>query len=185
MGKKKSAAATLERLIARPWCYYCDRDFDDLKVLISHQRAQHLKCDQCNKRLNTAGGLVIHAQQVHKEIVTTVHNAIQGRENVDLEIFGMEGVPQVALQDHEEQIRHKFSIPDADLNNHSYDSRHGDISSKYAKIRSVDKDALLARLDVFLNAKKSGSTDPAAAVKAYDNENLGKESGLTASAVSL
>lgn len=37
MGKKKRKFASIEETLARPWCYYCERDFDDLKILISHQ----------------------------------------------------------------------------------------------------------------------------------------------------
>lgn len=55
MGKKRRGPS-LEELLDRPWCYYCERDFDDLKILISHQKAKHFKCDNCNRRLNTAGG---------------------------------------------------------------------------------------------------------------------------------
>lgn len=56
MGKKKRGHPDLEELLARPWCYYCERDFDDLKILISHQKAKHFKCERCGRRLNTAGG---------------------------------------------------------------------------------------------------------------------------------
>lgn len=34
-----------------------ERDFDDMVILTSHQKAKHFKCDKCNRRLNTAGGL--------------------------------------------------------------------------------------------------------------------------------
>jgi hypothetical protein len=34
-----------------------ERDFEDLKLLISHQKAKHFKCDRCGRRLNTAGGV--------------------------------------------------------------------------------------------------------------------------------
>ncbi|KAJ0404969.1 hypothetical protein ATCC90586_002728 [Pythium insidiosum] len=37
--------------------------------------------------------MVIHMMQVHKETCTTVPNAKPGRESVDIEIYGMEGVP--------------------------------------------------------------------------------------------
>lgn len=57
MGKKKRGHPDIEEVLARPWCYYCERDFDDLKILISHQKAKHYKCDRCGRRLNTAGGL--------------------------------------------------------------------------------------------------------------------------------
>ncbi|KAI8613253.1 hypothetical protein BC830DRAFT_1258464 [Chytriomyces sp. MP71] len=62
MAKKKKRSQEL-----KPWCWYCDRSFDDEKVLIDHQRAKHLKCTVCHKKMNTAGGLVVHAMQVHKE----------------------------------------------------------------------------------------------------------------------
>lgn len=56
MGKKKRKFPDVEEVLARPWCYYCERDFDDLKILISHQKAKHFKCERCGRRLNTAGG---------------------------------------------------------------------------------------------------------------------------------
>lgn len=55
MGKKRRGPS-LDEVLARPWCYYCERDFDDLKILTLHQRAKHFKCDKCGRRLNTAGG---------------------------------------------------------------------------------------------------------------------------------
>ena len=58
MGKKKRSQPDLEEILARPWCYYCERDFDDLKILINHQKAKHFKCERCGRRLNTAGGKV-------------------------------------------------------------------------------------------------------------------------------
>lgn len=73
------------------WCWYCDRTFEDLKVLIQHQKAKHFRsvhensglswgerdyeltptfssnrCPHCPRRLNTAGGLAVHIDQVHK-----------------------------------------------------------------------------------------------------------------------
>ncbi|KAF9408260.1 hypothetical protein BGZ94_002380, partial [Podila epigama] len=82
---------------ARPWCWYCERDFEDEKVLISHQRAKHFKCTRCSKKLNTAGGMRVHVVQVHKETINAVPNALPGRETVDLEIYGMEGIPEEDL----------------------------------------------------------------------------------------
>ncbi|KAF9572783.1 hypothetical protein BGW38_008487, partial [Lunasporangiospora selenospora] len=46
------------------------------------------------KKLNTAGGMVVHVMQVHKETINVVPNALPGRESVDLEIYGMEGIPE-------------------------------------------------------------------------------------------
>ena len=56
MTKKRKRYPDLNQKLERPWCYYCERDFDDLKILISHQKAKHFKCDKCGRRLNTAGG---------------------------------------------------------------------------------------------------------------------------------
>lgn len=58
MGKKKNHPSAQE-ILERPWCYYCERDFDDLKILINHQKAKHFKCERCGRRLNTAGGKLI------------------------------------------------------------------------------------------------------------------------------
>lgn len=33
---------------------------------MQHQKAKHFKCNLCPRRLNTAGGLAVHIQQVHK-----------------------------------------------------------------------------------------------------------------------
>lgn len=56
MGKKKRNHPDVDDILSRPWCYYCERDFDDLKILINHQKAKHFKCEKCGRRLNTAGG---------------------------------------------------------------------------------------------------------------------------------
>lgn len=63
MGKKK-------KRVEKVFCYYCDREFDDEKILVQHQKAKHFKCHVCHKKLSTAGGMAIHVLQVHKESVT-------------------------------------------------------------------------------------------------------------------
>ncbi|KAJ5308899.1 hypothetical protein PENANT_c013G02372 [Penicillium antarcticum] len=107
MGKKRRGPS-LEELLARPWCYYCERDFDDLKILISHQKAKHFKCDRCQRRLNTAGGLSVHLSQVHKEQLTEVDNALPNRMGLDVEIFGMEGIPDDVLKAHQQRVAMQF-----------------------------------------------------------------------------
>ncbi|GAA5813019.1 hypothetical protein MFLAVUS_006485 [Mucor flavus] len=99
MGKKRKSKPM------RPWCWYCEKDFEDDKVLVTHQRAKHFKCEECNKKLTTAGGMVVHSQQVHKINIYKVPNAIPGRDNLDVEIFGMEGIPEQDMIDHELQIQ--------------------------------------------------------------------------------
>ena len=108
MGKKKRKFPQVEEVLARPWCYYCERDFDDLKILISHQKAKHFKCDRCGRRLNTAGGLSVHMNQVHKENLSHVENALPNRKGLDIEIFGMEGVPEDVIQQHQQRVLQEF-----------------------------------------------------------------------------
>ncbi|KAF7808516.1 protein SUPPRESSOR OF FRI 4 isoform X1 [Senna tora] len=94
MGKKKKRASS------KVWCYYCDREFDDEKILVQHQKAKHFKCHVCHKKLSTAGGMAIHVLQVHKESVTKVPNAKPGRDTTEIEIYGMQGIPPDILAAH-------------------------------------------------------------------------------------
>merc|ERR1711977_451980 len=104
VGKKKRGHPDVEEVLSRPWCYYCERDFDDLKILISHQKAKHFKCERCGCRLNTAGGLSVHMNQVHKENLTSVDNSLPNRQGLEVEIFGMEGIPDDVAQAHNQRI---------------------------------------------------------------------------------
>ncbi|KAK8215813.1 C2H2 finger domain-containing protein [Phyllosticta capitalensis] len=108
MGKKKRHHPDVDEILQRPWCYYCERDFDDLKILINHQKAKHFKCDRCGRRLNTAGGLNVHMTQVHKESLTQVENAIPSRAGLEYEIFGMEGVPEDVVQSHNQRVVQQY-----------------------------------------------------------------------------
>ena len=92
MGKPKQS------LNMPPFCYYCDRDFSDEKILIQHQRAKHFKCPECNKRLNTATALSLHFLSVHKRELTVVPYSLQDRCKTDLEIHGLEGVPFALIE---------------------------------------------------------------------------------------
>ncbi|KAF8596104.1 hypothetical protein BDV93DRAFT_500727 [Ceratobasidium sp. AG-I] len=91
MGKSKGKKKN--KFVLRPWCWYCEREFEDEKVLMQHQKAKHFKCNHCPRRLNTAGGLAVHIQQVHKLDPEKIENALPGRDGYEVEIFGMEGIP--------------------------------------------------------------------------------------------
>lgn len=114
MTKKKRGHADIEEVMQRPWCYYCERDFDDLKILISHQKAKHFKCDKCGRRLNTAGGLSVHLNQVHKESLTAVENALPNRSDASIEIFGMEGIPEDVMNAHQQRVTEGFFRKEAE-----------------------------------------------------------------------
>ncbi|XP_015523908.1 BUB3-interacting and GLEBS motif-containing protein ZNF207 isoform X2 [Neodiprion pinetum] len=96
MGRKKKKQS-------RPWCWYCNREFDDEKILIQHQKAKHFKCHICHKKLYTGPGLSIHCMQVHKEAIDKVPNSLPNRSNIEIEIYGMEGIPPNDAKEHERQ----------------------------------------------------------------------------------
>lgn len=96
MGRKKKKST-------KPWCWYCNREFEDEKILLQHQKAKHFKCHICHKKLFTGPGLQIHCMQVHKENIEKVPNAIKGRDNITLEICGMDNIPEEDLIEHEKQ----------------------------------------------------------------------------------
>ncbi|CAH0381171.1 unnamed protein product, partial [Bemisia tabaci] len=96
MGRKKKKQA-------KPWCWYCNREFEDEKILIQHQKAKHFKCHICHKKLYTGPGLSIHCMQVHKETIDKVPNSLSHRCNIEIEIYGMEGIPAEDLKEHEKQ----------------------------------------------------------------------------------
>jgi len=91
MGRKKKKQS-------KPWCWYCNRIFDDEKILIQHQKAKHFKCHICHKKLYTGPGLSIHCMQVHKETIDKVPNSAPSRGNIEIEIYGMEGIPEQDLK---------------------------------------------------------------------------------------
>ncbi|KAI4978122.1 hypothetical protein ZWY2020_014676 [Hordeum vulgare] len=93
MGKKK-------KWVEKVFCYYCDRGFDDEKILVQHQKAKHFKCHVCHKKLSTTGDMAIHVLQVHKDSVTKVPNAKPETDSIDNEIFGMQGFPSDVLSAH-------------------------------------------------------------------------------------
>ncbi|EFO93716.1 hypothetical protein CRE_12593 [Caenorhabditis remanei] len=91
MGRKK-------KKVDKPWCWYCNREFDDEKILIQHQKAKHFKCHICHKKLFSGPGLSIHCMQVHKETIDKIPAAVHGRDNIHVEIYGMQGIPAGAYR---------------------------------------------------------------------------------------
>ncbi|KAM4067220.1 RING-6 like protein [Hirsutella rhossiliensis] len=147
MGKKRHGHPDVEDVLGRPWCYYCERDFEDLKLLISHQKAKHFKCDRCGRRLNTAGGLSVHLNQVHKETLHQVENALPNRQGLDVEIFGMEGIPQDILDQHRNRIIQNFYQAQEDRRIATGNPLPGQAGQNTRKkIKMETKEELLTRL---------------------------------------
>ncbi|MBW0547730.1 hypothetical protein O181_087445 [Austropuccinia psidii MF-1] len=97
--RTKAEKKRLRKAQQAVFCWYCEREFEDAKVLLQHQKAKHFRCPHCPRRLNTAGGLAVHIDQVHKLPTDRIENALPGRDTFDVEIYGMEGVPANDLAD--------------------------------------------------------------------------------------
>ena len=88
MGRKKKTMIAL-----KPFCFYCDKEFNNEMVLHQHQKAKHFSCNECNRRFATAPALDTHYFHIHKTKLNRVPNAKNGRELFDISIYGMDGVP--------------------------------------------------------------------------------------------
>ena len=52
--------------------------------------------------------------QVHKEQLTAVDNALSNRSGLEVEIFGMEGVPEDVIQSHNQRVIAQFQQSEAE-----------------------------------------------------------------------
>lgn len=80
-------------VVLKPFCYYCDKEFNNEIILHQHQKARHFNCQECKKRFSTAPALDTHMVQVHKIKLQRVPNAKSGRDSFEISIYGMDGVP--------------------------------------------------------------------------------------------
>mmetsp|Transcript_11194 Transcript_11194/g.11260 ORF Transcript_11194/g.11260 Transcript_11194/m.11260 type:complete len:192 (-) Transcript_11194:27-602(-) len=94
MGKKKRGVTVL-----KPFCYYCDKEFENANILLQHQKNRHFACKSCSRKFSTAASMSTHMSQVHNIAVTKVPNAKAGRDQVDKNVYGMEGVPAEVIEE--------------------------------------------------------------------------------------
>jgi hypothetical protein len=59
-------------------------------------------------------GLSVHMSQVHKENLSAVDNALPNRVGLDIEIFGMEGIPEDIVQQHTQRVLTNFHQAEAE-----------------------------------------------------------------------
>lgn len=52
--------------------------------------------------------------QVHKEQLTEIENALPNRSGLDVEIFGMEGVPDDVIKSHNQRVATQFQQAEAE-----------------------------------------------------------------------
>lgn len=79
--------------------------------------------------------------QVHKEQLSAVDNALPNRSSLDVEIFGMEGVPEDIIQSHNQRVMTQFQQAEAErqavTGNPPPGSGTGQPSAKKPKVESV------------------------------------------------
>ncbi|KAL4442340.1 hypothetical protein ABPG74_005681 [Tetrahymena malaccensis] len=94
MGRKKR---DLSHLL--PFCYYCDKTFENEIILHQHQKARHFTCEKCQKKFSTADLIKSHLHQSHNENLQKVPNSLSDRSSIELKIFGMQGVPRPFIEE--------------------------------------------------------------------------------------
>jgi len=108
MGRSKKKTAEESGSGPKPFCYFCDRDFENEDMLVRHQLGKHFSCPECavgsnRGRCEGIHGLVGHMMKVHRRECKEVPNSIPGRGDLqtclDLNIFGMSGVPEEMLRE--------------------------------------------------------------------------------------
>jgi hypothetical protein len=127
----------------KPFCYYCDKEFNNELILHQHQKARHFNCVKCRKRFSTAPALDTHEIQVHRSSLKRVPNAKAGRDSFDISIYGMDGVPmeliKFKLAEKVEQKKRKLIKENKMVGN--IEEKNGDKVLNYLDIKEQkDKD---------------------------------------------
>jgi hypothetical protein len=71
---------------------------------------------QMNKCLSklTITGLSVHMTQVHKESLGAIEHALPNRAGLEVEIFGMEGIPEDVVHAHRQRVAAQFAQSQGD-----------------------------------------------------------------------
>lgn len=108
----------------------------------------------------------MHMNQVHKENLTQVENALPSRQGLEVEIFGMEGIPQDMLDQHRNRILQNFQQAQKDRQIATGNPLPGQGHAQ-KKIKTESPEELKQRLAEFRKRKQeiaaNGGVDPAAA----------------------
>ena len=110
------------------------------------------------KQLTMAPGLSVHLNQVHKETLTTIENALPNRSNLDVEIFGTEGIPPDVADAHRQRVLTQYAQAEAErraaTGNPAPGGVGGDNAAKKQKVES--KDDIKKKLAEFKARKAAG-----------------------------
>jgi hypothetical protein len=104
-------------------------------------------------------GLRVHMEQVHKETLEQVENALPGRESIDLEIFGTEGIPESEVAAHNQRIMAEYAQREADRRAASGQS-NGPKKPKIDISKELDPEEIKRKLEAHKKAMASGGVTP-------------------------
>ena len=83
--------------------------------------------------------------QVHKETLEQVENALPNRSGLEVEIFGMEGIPQDAAESHKNRLIQNFYQAQEDRRIATGNAPPGQANHQRKEIPMETKEELLAR----------------------------------------
>lgn len=84
----------LLKMMKKVYCYWCNASFDNENQLISHQKSKHFRCPVCNQVKQSLKNLNNHYLQIHRTYLPAVPNALEGRTDPNVNIFGLSGIPE-------------------------------------------------------------------------------------------
>lgn len=94
--------------VKRFWCYFCNKGFATEEQLFNHQKMIHWRCPKCGAIKFSSKQLMSHVSKAHKEILKKVPNAIEGRDNPNNNVRGMDGIPEETYISWRSQIDPNF-----------------------------------------------------------------------------
>lgn len=96
--------------------------------------------------------------QVHKETLQKVENCIEGRESVDIEIFGMEGIPESEVAAHRQRVLSQISQAEAERRAQA--GIPGTGKKPKVNVEALDPEVIKRRLEEHRKAVAEGSATP-------------------------
>lgn len=98
----------------------------------------------------------MHLNQVHKETLDHVENALPNRQALDVEIFGMEGMPAEVLDGHRNRLIQNFYQAQEDRRLATGNPLPGQAKPQRKKIKIETAEELKTRLAIWRKMKKDG-----------------------------
>jgi hypothetical protein len=93
--------------------------------------------------------------QVHKEQLATVENALPNRQGLDVEIFGMEGIPDDVVATHNQRMLQQFY--EAQAERRAKSGNHSTVDQpKSKKLKAESEEELRQRLAHWKLTKQNG-----------------------------